>query len=294
MKRTIIILAFLPLVACGPDLRPQLEKLEKENKILKELAGPLPASLDAYYPPKSPAPVYMFEMFSMTGSFLGIAADLQENDHEGAMANFDAFKLQYLKIRSMVEEWTERFPLDALDSLGQALSEGNPDGIGNAMASLGNSCTSCHLITQVKAQQKYHWPDFEILTIEDPVSGATLSWHDFMMNISVAYSGISSSLQQGQLENARSNVQAFSDQFSAMAESCYACHDTPRAYYTDENVTKMITDLGNELAISSPDPDAIQQMVGIIGNEGCVKCHFIHMPSSFAKMNWKNFEEIFN
>lgn len=292
MKSIFVIFASLILVSCGQDLKPQLEKLEKENEILREMAGPLPASLDEYYPPKSPAPKYLIDMFSMATPLMGIAADLQENDKVGAMANFDAFKSNYLKSRMLVEEWMEMFPLDVLDSLGLAISEYNPSKIGKAMALVGNSCTSCHLINQIKVQQKFHWPDFEILTINDPVSGGSLSWHDYMMNISVAFSGISTSLIQGQLENARRNFQKFSDQFSALGESCYGCHNTPRAYYTDESVKNLISNLGNKLAISSPDQNVIQQMVGEIGNEGCVKCHYLHMPSSFAKMNFKKFEEI--
>ena len=291
MKKTYIICALFVVAACGPNLKPQLEKLEKENKILKEMAGPLPASLDNYYPPQSSAPIYMVDMFSMSTPLFGILADLQENDLAGAMANFDAFKSEYLRIRIMVKEWTEKFPLDVVDSLDLALSEGNPGKIGNAMSLVGNSCTSCHLISQIKAQQKYHWPDFDGLTIDDPVSGRMTSWHEFMMNISVAFSGISTNLQQGQLENAKKNFQTFSNQFSVMAESCNGCHNTPRAYYTDENVRNMIKDLGNALAVSSPDQNVIQQMVTTIGNEGCVKCHYLHMPSSFTKINWKIFEK---
>ena len=293
MEKTLIILTLLATASCRGDLKTRIEKIEEENKILKELAGPLPASLDNYYPPESSAPVYLLSMFSIATPLEGIGADLQENDMAGARVNFDVFKSNYIKVRAMVEDWTEKFPLDVVDSLGQAISEGNPARIGAAMAQVGSSCTSCHLISQIKAQQKYHWPDFGLLTLSNPDSGAKLSWYDYMMNMSVSFSGISTSLQQGQLENARKYYREFSSQFSAMAEGCFDCHSTSRAYYTDEFVTEMIKDLGNALDSPSPDQNVIQQITVEIGNEGCLKCHYLHMPSVITKKNWKNFEVIF-
>jgi cytochrome c556 len=293
MKNVFALLVLMFMATCSSDRKAQLEKLERENKILKEIAGPLPARLDNYYPPKSNAPIYLIEMLSMSTPFEGIGVDLQENDISGAMSDFESFKLQYQKISNMVAEWKDMFPLDLVDSLGLALSKGDQARIGKAMAQIGDVCSSCHLINQIKAQQKFHWPDFDKLTLSDPIVNAQLSWHDFMMGVAASFSGISTSLQQGQLENARRNFQVFSNRFSSMAEGCYDCHSTPRTYYTDESVRNMIKDLGNLLDSSNPDQDKIQQMIGAIGNEGCLKCHYLHMPSVVSKMNWKNFETQF-
>lgn len=293
MKRVLTILIFMVMIACGPDLKSRLEKLEEENKILKEMAGPLPASLDNYYPPKAQAPVFMIDMFALAISIEGIGVDLQENDMAGARANFDAFKSQYKKMAGMVKEWKDKFPMELIDTLGEALTAGNSARIGTAMNQVSKVCLSCHLINQTKAQQKYHWPDFDILTLSDPVSKEKLSWHDFMVRMSGAYTGISTSLQQGQLENARRYFKAFSSNFASMTEGCFDCHPSPRAYYVDESVQRMIKELGIALAASAPDTNTVQQLGNAIATEGCINCHYVHMPAVLAKQQWKNYENFF-
>lgn len=294
MKKIVVILVFTLMAACGPDLKPQLEKLAAENMFLREMAGPLPASLDSYYPPITRAPVYLLDMFSIATPMQGIGADLYENDMAGARENFEAFKSAYLKMAGMVDEWKEKFPMAPLDTLDQALKIGDIERIGLAMAKIGDVCTSCHLVNQTKAYQKYHWPDFGLQSLSDPVSGGDLSWHDFMMSMSDNYSAISTSLQQGQMENARSNFQSFNLRFKSMAEGCFGCHDTPRTSYTDASVQDLIKELGIALDDSAPDLDRIEKLNMAVGNEGCLKCHYVHMPAVFARQQWKQFEQIAN
>jgi hypothetical protein len=294
MKKIAVILVFTAMAACGPDLRPQLEKLETENKFLREMAGPLPASLDNFYPPLTQAPVYLLDMFAIATPLEGIGADLYENDMAGARENFEAFKSAYQKTAGMVDEWKEKFPMAPLDTLDQALKIGDIARIGPAMAKIGDVCSACHLMNQTKAYQKYHWPDFGMLSLTDPVSGGDLSWHEFMMGMSGNYSAISTSLQQDQLENARGNFQAFSLRFKSMAEGCFGCHETPRTSFTDASVQDMIKELGIALDHSVPDADRIEKLNMAIGNEGCLKCHYVHMPAVFARQQWKHFEEVVN
>ena len=294
MRRVLTILVFTFLSACGQDLKIRVEKLEEDNRILKEMAGPLPASLDNYYPPKAPAPVYLIDMFDLSTPLDGIGVDLQENDIAGARANFDAFKSQYEKMAGMIEEWKDKFPMEIVNTLDQALKEGDPASVGKAMDQIGSVCFSCHVISQVKAQQKYHWPVYDTLTLSDPVSGEKLSWHEYMMRMTGTYSGINTSLKQGQLENARRNFKLFSNRFSSMTEGCFDCHYTPRSYYTDSSVQDIIKELGTALDAPVPDENTIRELSLAIGNEGCLKCHYVHMPAVLARQQWKNYQEIFN
>ena len=130
-----VLLLLLILAACAKDLQPQVDQLTKENQTLtaanqkltadnqqlKIIAGPPSASLDQYFPPKAPSPVFLIEMFSLAGPFSGIGVDLQEQDMAGVKANFQAFKTQYAKMSKMVPEWTARFPQAPVDALGKAI-----------------------------------------------------------------------------------------------------------------------------------------------------------------------------
>ena len=158
MKKTVssyrayvlLLLAVVVVAACT-DLKPRVMELEKiasdyemerdaleeENRLLKEIAGPLPASLDQFFPPQAPAPVFLFEMFALTGPFEGIIVDLQQGDKTGMQANYEAFASQYQKLAGMVPEWTERYPMEPVEALGEALATGDPAQIGLAIGGVG-------------------------------------------------------------------------------------------------------------------------------------------------------------
>ena len=293
MKKFYLAILMTAMVACGPNLKPQLDKLEKENKLLKEMAGPLPASLDKYFPPQSPKPVYLMEMFGLSNPFEGISLDLQEKDMAGAKANYDAFKAQYQKLSNMVDEWKDKFPMGPVDTLGQALAGGDPSKVGPAMGRVGQVCASCHILNQIKAHQKYHWGNFDEIKINDPLSQKQISWHDYMMQMAGTFSGIGNELQQKQLDNARKNFKAFNAMFEGLTEGCALCHDTPRAYFVDEKVKGMIAEIGKAIDANPPDGNTLQQLLGAVGQESCMKCHLVHMASFNTKARWQTFGELF-
>jgi cytochrome c556 len=276
------------------DLEAAKATLEQQNQTLKDIAGPLPESLDNYFPPKAPAPVWLLEMFALSGAAEGIFIDLQQQDIEGAMANFEAFKAQYSKMAEMVPEWKDRFPMEPVEALGKALASGDPAQVGPAFGQVGAVCGSCHLVNQTKAMQKYHWPDFEAIELTDPVTNEKVSWTDYMFGMALAYTGMDNDLRQGQLDNARQNFEAFSAMFKALpTEGCTKCHDTPRTYFVDESVQAMVDQLGQALAADAPDAQAIGQLSGGIGNESCFKCHLVHLPAAHTKARWEAFADLF-
>ncbi|HDZ38969.1 MAG TPA: hypothetical protein ENH62_11885, partial [Marinobacter sp.] len=223
-----IVLAAVILSACQPIVTPETSALVERNQTLEEIAGPVPASLDNFYPPNAPGPVYLMEMFALSGAFEGAIVDLQQGDIAGVQANYEAFKDQYSKMAEMVPEWTERFPLQPVEALGQALASGDPAQVGPAIGQVGQVCGSCHVLSQVKVQQTYHWPDFEAVQVAHPISGEALHLEDYMLNMALAFVGIGNDLQQGQVDNARQNFESFSALFSNLPAICEQCHTTPR------------------------------------------------------------------
>ena len=297
----VFVLLLLAAVLAGCTDQQQITQLQadkaalqEQNKQLKELVGPLPASLDNYFPPKAQAPIWLIEMFALASPLESIDVDLQQGDIAGAKANYTAFKTQYAKMAEMVPEWKTRFPMAPVEALGKALESGDPKQVGPAMGQVGQVCGSCHLANQTKAFVKYHWPDFEALKLTDPVSKESVAWVDYMRAMAGAFTGISNDLQQGQVDNARKNFDAFSARIKGLEkEGCVKCHNTPRTYFVDPASLAMVDKLGQALKASPPDAKAIAELGGAIGNETCMKCHLVHVPAAATRERWAVFADLF-
>jgi len=294
-----LLFAVTALAGCADQqqiaqLQAEKAALQEQNRQLQELAGPLPASLDNYFPPKAQGPVWLIEMFGLATPLESIGVDLQQGDIAGAKANYAAFKAQYAKMAEMVPEWKDLFPMAPVENLGKALESGDPGQIGPAMGAVGQVCGGCHLVNQSKAFFKYHWPDFGVLSLTDPVSTESVAWVDYMRMMAEAFTGIGNDLQQGQVDNALQNYVAFSARLKALEqEGCAKCHSTARAYFVDAASLAMVDQLGQALKASPPDAKAIGDLSGAIGNEICMKCHLVHVPAASAKERWEAFAALF-
>jgi len=268
---------------------------------LKELAGPPPSSLDQYFPPKAPAPLFLIEMFTLAGPFEGIAVDLQEGDMANVKANFQAFNAEYAKISKMVPEWTSQFPQAPVDALGTAINSGNPAQIGQAMGGVGNVCGSCHLVNQVKVQQQYHWKNFDDVKLTNPVTGQSQAFVDYMTTMAGGFDGATLDLKEGQLDNAHKNYQAFTTEFKTLGtDACKQCHvdpatnkEIPRQYFVDPASLALIDQMGQALSAPTPDAVAIGNLAGAIGNNICLDCHLVHLPAQVAKDSWSQNSALF-
>lgn len=138
-----------------------------------------------------------------------------------------------------------------------------------------------------KTQQKYYWPNFDEITLTDPVSGQSVPYRQFMFFLASSFEGIGIDLKEGQMENAAKHHADFDKRQQALKENCAACHDTDRKYFVDESVQTMINRLGDALASGSPDANNVSNLCQGIGMESCYKCHAVHMPSALANDGWK-------
>ncbi len=288
MKKYLLVLPILTMIVLTLMAAPPAINADSEEH--HDAAAPPPDALDALYPPNAEGPVYLFKMFGMAGAFSGIVVDVLENDMENANANFEAFKAQYMEISKLVPEWEHMFLMEPVDQLGEALKTGNPEQIMPAVGGAGKVCGDCHHENMVKVQQKYHWKDFESITVQDPLTSEEIGLADLMMGIEVNFVGIGVDLQQGQLENAQQQFQGFNARFQALKKTCETCHDTDRMYYIDDSVQAMIDQLGQALDASPIDPEAIGQLSQGIGGKSCGGCHLVHLPAAFAKKRWEHWE----
>jgi cytochrome c556 len=280
-------------VTATPAANPNLDKL-------KQLAGPPPSSLDQYFPPKAPAPLYLIEMFNLAGPFEAIGVDLQEGDKANLPGSFQGFKAQYDKVAAMVPEWKQLFPSDPVTQLGQAINAGDPAQIGAAMGKVGEVCSSCHLVNQVKVQQAYHWRNFDDIKVNNPVVKQEQTFPDYMTTMAGGFEGAMVDLQEGQLDQARANFQAFQSEYQTLAkDGCKQCHsdpatnqEIPRKYFTDPDSMALIDQLGQALNAAQPDSTAITNLSGAIGNSICLSCHLIHLPAQTSKDQWDTYSNI--
>ncbi|MEW6015350.1 MAG: hypothetical protein AB1690_08510 [Candidatus Zixiibacteriota bacterium] len=243
----------------------------------------LPASLDAFYPPASAMPAYLFAMHEMSTPLSGIMVDLQQNDPEKAARNYDRFKSQYAKVAAMVPEWQERFPSEPVEKLGRALQSGKMEEVFGAMEALGKSCNGCHQIYMPMAQHKFHWGDFSSVSAQDPLSGEEVSFSQLMLMMESNMTGIGIDLTEGEIENARQNLAGFEARFNAMAHTCQACHETERKYYVSQDITSAFGELRGLLSADPVDPGAVGGKLRMLGQESCSKCHLVHIPAAYAQ-----------
>lgn len=246
-------------------------------------AAALPTSLDAFYPPASAMPAYLFAMHEMSTPLSGIMVDLQQNDPQKAALNYEKFKTVYAKVAAMVPEWTGHFPLEPVEKLGLSLHSADMQEVFGAMEALGNTCNGCHRTFMPMAQQKYHWGDFSAVSGHDPLSGGEVSFSQLMLLMESNMTGISLDLMEGELENARQNLAGFEARFAAVAQTCQACHDTERKYYVSDDVTSTIGELRGLLSTDQVDPGAVGGKLRKIGQESCFKCHLVHIPAAYAQ-----------
>jgi cytochrome c556 len=263
------------------------------KKAVMDSGAPPPASLDAFYPPTSEGPVYLFRMFGIATPFMGITVDLFENDLENAKANFEEFKAQYRDVSKLVPEWEDQFPMEPVEKLGEALLTGDPGQIMPVIGEVGKVCENCHHMNMVKVQQKYHWKNFHDIKVQDPLTNDELGFAQFKLSMEANFVGIGLDLQQGQQKNAQKQFDGFNARFKALKETCKTCHgeNDQRKYYVDESVQVMLDQLGEALNASAVEPKVVEELSQGIAKKSCAGCHLVHMPAAFAKERWEHWEE---
>ncbi len=288
MRRVIAILIIILAAGASRDCLAQKNgKPSPAKAAARSIPSPLPASLENLYPPKVEQPLFLLRMLGLNMPFTGIVVDLFENDLDHAKANYDKFKTQYLEISKLVPEWQNAYPMKPVEELGVSLQTGDRGKVMAAIENVGMVCHNCHSASMVKVQQKYHWPDFKIIAVLDPLTNQGVDYPRLMQYLNANFTGIGVDLEQGQVENARKQFEGFKLRFRAMKESCGSCHDTERKYYVDEGVQSLIDKLGQALYASAVDPKVVGELSQGIGMESCAKCHLVHLPAAYAKLGWE-------
>jgi cytochrome c556 len=242
-----------------------------------------PPGLAAHYPPSAKEPVHLFAMHGLQESFAGIVVDLFEDDTAGAQSAFSQFQERYRQAAALVPEWRDAYPEAPVQELGAALAGDDRARTMRAYDAVGTVCHRCHVATMVPVQQLYRWGSFATQTVTDPVAGDTGPYASFKHRLAGAFYGIAWDLRQGQVHQARRQLQAFSARFATLGDTCFDCHSTPRRSFTDRDVQVLLEDLGRALEAPKPDETAVAGLSARIGQASCSGCHLVHLPAAMAQ-----------
>ena len=246
-----------------------------------------PKSLDQYYPPQSEVPEYLFAMFELEGPFGAMGTSLADGNMENAQQYFDAFKEKYAQLSEMVPEWSEYWPSEPLDQLGEALQGTDPAAIGGAMGGVGAVCGKCHHDTRLAVWYRYHWGDLEEVTVDDPVSGETLGWEDYMFALSGSFGAVNTYLAEGQFDKARDAIGGFQARFDGLQQGCESCHEEgERPAFVTTEIQELLGGAAEELNQPQPDPGKIAGIMMGAGMESCYECHQVHIPAAVVQHAW--------
>ena len=286
-KLVIVIVIAIAIIISGPIIWLFLADEDKtgnsvnDNKIEDKS---LPQSLDEYYTePEYPGMPfeYLFEMYKLGESMIGIPVNLGQGDYMNANTCFAEFSEYYEYSSNMVPQWKIYYNQEAVIELGLALADEDQNAIGIAMGEVGETCTDCHLDTLTPVYYKYYWDDFRDVNIETP--DGLIPWKDAKMYyLLMGFDGIGVNIKEGDQDGAQKSFELFDSMFDNMSAACLECHDSEPKYYVSTDIQGMIDNMGTLIdAGNLTEANGLRYGIG----DSCHKCHIVHMPPQYAKVD---------
>lgn len=287
MNNKLVIVIAIAIIIGGSTVWLVLADEDKAgnsaNNNNMEVKG-LPPSLDKYYNETSGRPfVYLLEMYKLGELMMGIPVNLVQGDFLNAGNSFNNFSECYEYSSEMVPEWKKYYDQKAVDKLGHALAGNDQVAIGIAMGKVGETCSDCHQDTLTPVYYKYYWGDFREVEIETPARNKT--WKEAKMNyLLMGFDGIGVNIKEGDKDNATKSFKLFDSMFDNMTDACLECHNSTPRYYVSEDIQTMIDYMGTN--ITDGNLEVANNLRYGIG-DSCHRCHIIHMPPQYAKVDGK-------
>lgn len=281
MIRTFRTLAFAVAVLLLWTAAPALAK----DLVVKEP----PASLKKLYPPQSKEPKWIQQMHALSGNFGGVFTNMGEGDWENAEARAADFVKAYEETSKLVPEWEEYFDIKAAKNFAETVKTHDPKKIGEASGGVAKTCGKCHADNYVSVWAHFHWPSVENIKIMDPVSEEELGYGKYMHKISGSFNAVTTNFKEGQYDRSAKAVRGFKQRFMELKSTCSKCHttDAVKQFFVGDEVNKAFDDMRDTLLQDKPNPGEFWKNVGIIGKEGCKKCHLTHRAWAMIQEYWE-------
>jgi cytochrome c556 len=246
-----------------------------------------PKSLDQYYPPVAPGPLYLGAMYGLEGPFSGMTTSLGDKDMKKAQQYFEAFQKEYAKVAAMVPEWSQQYPSAPVDKLGEALKSGNVEGIQAGVKGVGEVCATCHDQSMPAVFYRYHYKDFDQVIVTDTVSGGSMPFPDYMWTLAGSMGGMNTYVAEGRFDAAQKALGQLQARMEGLKKGCESCHDkAERRYFVSSDIFDVLASTANELSQKQPDPAKVGGLVQKFGTESCRNCHVVHNPAAFVRSAW--------
>lgn len=246
-----------------------------------------PKELDKYYPPNSEQLVFLYNMYGLSIAFTGIFVNIKEGDWDNAKKWAIELKEGYLKIGQMVPKWDKGLRKKEIEALVKAVEEKNTSKVQKYAQIIGKTCSGCHARYQLPAKIKYHYPSFDLVSLEDPVSGMEYNIHDYMKKMTNDYKLTKIYTTEGDFKKASKSAKNFAKRFMAISQSCSECHtnkiveDVYFGKHTQENIRKL------KKAVMAKDSKTVFKTLGKIGGI-CYKCHNVHEIPAMLKEKFED------
>ncbi len=238
--------------------------------------GVPPKSLEKYYPPKSEKFEYLMNMYNASISFTGLSTSLREGDWKRAEKWARSLMNAYLKIGELVSEWDRVLRKKEAQALVKAVQSRDLRKIQFYANAVGQTCSKCHDKYMASAKLLYHFPDFDTVTLEDPVTGVDYEVSDYMAKMTTSFKLLNVYMSDGLKRKAVKEGMNFVKRFKGLVQMCSECHTNKLSeeIYFGKEVQKKLKEL--ELAIRNLDAKKISQTFGWINMNNCSKCHNVH------------------
>ncbi len=249
-----------------------------------------PKSLDKFYPPAAKEPKWIQIMHKMSGHYGGIFMNMKVKDWENVDKHAQGLADAYEEASKMVPEWEEYFDVKAAKEFVTAAKTHDPKEIGAASKSVGKTCGKCHDDNLVAVWTKYHWPSVEHMKLEDPIDEKEMEYGKYMHLISNSFKGVTVNFGDGKKDLAAKAAKDFKKRYMELKSTCSKCHTDQgvKHFFVGESVEKALDGLSEELAKDKPNPGAVWKNVGIVGSQGCKKCHLTHRAYAVFQEIWED------
>jgi cytochrome c556 len=248
-----------------------------------------PEALSKYYPPKSMKMELVEIMHALSGSFKGTWIDAKEGQWENALKNAETLEADYKKASDMVgKDWQEKyFKQEAAAKFKEAVAGKSMEQMKAAGKELGQTCETCHRDQYVSVWLKYYWSDFDEFKMEDPITEKKLEFEDYKHELIDSFYTLTNDGKQGDSANAVKAGKEFVQRYKGLKASCMKCHDDEQVkyFYVGGKVEKALDELSAVLGKEPLNMGEVFKSIGVIGKEGCKKCHLTHRWAMIMKGN---------
>lgn len=267
MKKLVLLAGFIASFSYAQEL-----KLEKP-----------PKDVGKYYPPASNKFEFLNSMYAMSTAFTGIFTNIQENDWKNAEKWAKVLRDNYINVGKMVPEFDKGLKKEEVEMLLRAVQSKDGEGVKRYADVVGKSCSQCHQKYKISTKIMYHYPSFEMINIEDPVSRTSNSFEEHMKKMTDSMKKIRIYLEDSKPEKAQLEGNNFIKRFKAVAESCSECHSNKLSeqIYYGKDMDEKLQSLSKALQLKNKDE--IYKNLSYISANNCSKCHNTHQTISELK-----------